>query len=102
MDSEPDRLAVYREAVAEGRLPAGHAAQDRTALLFVGTELAECVASREGGRVVRIAPDGAGGVVESDANVRLLPGATRARAQLEDVDAIAEMRALRSGRHRWE
>lgn len=102
MDSEPDRLPAYREAVAAGRLPAGHAAEDSTALLYAGADLAECVASREGGRVVRVAPDGRGGVTEHAVSVRLLPGATRARTQLDDVDAIAELRALRAGRHRWE
>jgi hypothetical protein len=34
--------------------------------------------------------------------LRLLPGATRARSQLDDVDAIAELRALRAGRRRWQ
>ena len=102
MDSESERLPVYRRAVASGELPAGYAAEDRTALLFSGTELADCVASREGGRVLRVVPDAAGGVTETDLTVRLLQGATRARAQLDDIDAIAELRALRSGRHRWE
>jgi dipeptidase E len=101
-DSEHERLPVYREAVAKGRLPAGHAADDCTALLFAGGELVECVASREGARVLRIAPDGRRGIAESAVTVRLLHGATRARAQLDDVDAIAELRALRAGRHRWE
>jgi dipeptidase E len=101
MDSEPERLPVYRRAVASGKLPAGHAAEDGTALLYSGTELTDCVASREGGKVVRVAPDGNGGVTETELTVRLLPGATRARAQLDDIDAIAELRALRSGRRRW-
>lgn len=102
MDSERERLPVYKTAVANGRLPAGHAAQDCTALLYAGGELAECVASREGGRIVRVEPDGDGGVSETEVAVRLLPGATRAARQLDDVDAIAELRALRAGRHRWE
>jgi dipeptidase E len=102
MDSEPERLQVYRDAVAGGRLPAGHAAEDSTALLFAGAELAECVASREGGRVLRVVPEGGGGVAEEGVSVRLLPGATRALTQLDDVDAIAELRALRAGRRRWD
>ena len=102
LDSEPQRLPVYREAVANGRLPAGHAADDCAALLFAGAELAECVASREGARVVRMRPDGNGGVHQDQVPIRLLSGATRASSQLEDVDAIAELRALRLGRHRWE
>jgi peptidase E len=101
-DSEPERLRVYRAAVADGRLPEGHAADDSAALLFAGGELAECVAAREGARIFEVRPDGNGGVREAEARVRLLPGATRARAQLDDVDAIAELRALRSGRRRWQ
>jgi dipeptidase E len=101
MDSEPERLPVYRAAVADGRLPAGHAAQDCTALLFVGGELAESVASREGGRIIRVEPDANGGVTDTDLSLKLLPGATRAASQLDDVDAIAELRALRAGRRRW-
>ena len=100
-DSEPERVRVYRAAVADGRLPAGHAADDSSALLFGGGELAECVGSREGARILKILPDGRGGVAESEVAVTLLPGATRARAQLDDVDAIAELRALRAGRRRW-
>jgi peptidase E len=102
MNSEPERLPVYRRAVASGKLPAGYAAEDSTALLFSGTQLADCVASGEGGRVLRVTPDATGGVAETDVTVRLLPGATRARAQLDDLDAIAELRALRAARHRWE
>jgi dipeptidase E len=101
-DSEPERLRVYRAAVADGRLPEGHAADDSAALLFTGGELAECVASREGARVFRVRPDGGGGYSETETPVTLLPGATRLRAQLDDVDAIAELRALRSARRRWQ
>ena len=102
MDSEPERLPVYRAAVAGGTLPAGCAADDCAALLFTGTELAECVASREGARIVRVRPGADGGAEEAAVALRLLQGATRARSQLEDVDAIAELRALRAGRRRWE
>jgi peptidase E len=101
-DSEPERLPVYRAAVGAGKLPAGHAADDCAALLFAGDALAECISSREGARIVRVRPDGNDGIQESEIAVRLLPGATRARWQLEDIDAIAELRALRAGRHRWE
>jgi dipeptidase E len=102
MCSEPERLPVYRAAVANGSLPAGYAADDSAALLFAGTELAECVASREGARVVRVGPGHGGGVEEVEMKTRLLPGAKRALSQLDDVDAIAELRALRAGRRRWE
>jgi dipeptidase E len=101
-DSEPERLHVYRAAVAAGRLPEGYAADDCAALLFAGGDLAECVASREGARIVQVRPDGKGGTAKTAISVRLLPGATRARAQLDDVDSIAELRALRAGRRRWQ
>ena len=101
MDSEPERLPVYREAVASGRLPGGHSADDGAALLFSGTELAECVSSREGARVIGVVRGAGGGVEQSDVTVSPLQGATRALTQLEDVDAIAELRALRLGRRRW-
>jgi peptidase E len=102
MDTEPGRLSIYKAAVAQGSLPAGHAAEDCSALLFAGAELRECVGSREGARIVKVEPDANGGVSETEVPVRLLPGATRARRALEDVDAIAELRALRAGRHRWD
>jgi peptidase E len=88
--SEPDRLPVYRSAVARGELPAGYAADDCAALLFHGTELAECVASRPGARVVRVRPDGAGGVYETELPVRLLPGAGEAPERLAESEAISE------------
>jgi dipeptidase E len=101
MDSEPERLTAYRAAVASGRLPPGYAADDSAGLLFAGGELSDCVASREGARVISVHPDRSGEVVEAAVTVRQLQGATRARAQLDDVDAIAELRALRAGRRRW-
>jgi dipeptidase E len=46
-DGEERRRPVYRDAVAGG-FPGGYAADDHAALRFEGTELAECVAGREG------------------------------------------------------
>jgi dipeptidase E len=102
MDTEPDRLPVYRSAVALGELPAGYGADDCAALLFHGTELAECVASRPGARVVRVRPDGTDGVYETELPVRLLPGGGETPERLVESEAISELRALRAGRHRWE
>src|ERR1700744_5647881 len=48
MGGEEERLPVYEEAVGCGRLPPGYAADDGAALVFRGTELAECVTSRPG------------------------------------------------------
>jgi peptidase E len=102
MNSESERLPVYRSAVANGELPAGYAADDCAALLFDGTDLTECVGSRDGARVVRIRPDGEGGVYETEMPVRLLAGSPAATSQTAESEAVAELRALRAGRHRWE
>jgi dipeptidase E len=102
MDSEPERLPVYRSAIATGELPTGYGADDCAALLFDGTDLVECVSSREGARVVRIRRDGSGGVYETELPVRLLPGGGPPAPAPPESDAVSELRALRAGRHRWE
>jgi dipeptidase E len=101
MDSEHERLPVYRAAVGAGRLAPGYAADDCAALLFDGVELSECVASREGARIVRVRPDGSGGVYETELPVRLLPGAAGPLAGAAEAEAISELRALRAARQRW-
>ena len=55
-----------------------------------------------GARVVRISPDGFGGVREDEAPVRLLPGAANGSDDLEEPYGVSELRALRAGRHRWD
>ncbi|MEX0850552.1 MAG: Type 1 glutamine amidotransferase-like domain-containing protein [Gaiellaceae bacterium] len=52
-DGEGRRREVYRQLVADG-FPAGYAADDGAALHFVGTELREVVAVREGARAYRV------------------------------------------------
>ena len=99
LDSEPERLSAYREAVGDGRLPAGWAAEDGAALLFEGTEVERCVASRPDARVIAIGPDGDGGTATAPVPVQVLPGASVSGA---DGDGISELRALRAGRHRWD
>ena len=110
MDSEPERLPVYFEAVGSGRLPAGYAADDGAALVFGGVALRECVGSRPDARVLRVTADasgaGAGGASSSSIPVRVLPGAAggvdSALGSLE-AHGVAELRELRAGpRRRWD
>jgi peptidase E len=114
LDGEPQRLPAYREAVAAGRLPGGYAADDGAALVFSGTTLLECVASRPQARVVRVRSDGDGGLIEQELPIRLpsragagVPGLAGAgdrgsTSGAGDPDGISELRALRAGRRRWE
>ncbi len=102
LDGEGERLPVFRDAVATGELPPGYAVEDGAALLYVGTRLRECVASRRGARVVHVAPDGVGGVHEEEMPVRLLPGAIEPGVERAGAFGVAELRALRAGRHRWD
>ena len=100
LDGEVQRLPVYRAAVAAGELAPGYAADDGAALLFEGLELAECVSSRAGARVLRVQPDGRGGVVERALAVRLLPDADEAM-RVENA-VVGELRDLRAGGSRWK
>lgn len=103
MDGEPERLPAYRDAVAAGQLAPGYAADDCAALIFRGTELSECVSSRAGARVIRIAPDGARATTERSLPVRALPDSRpREGSPARESRGVSELRALRAGRHRWE
>jgi dipeptidase E len=102
LDGESERLPAYRAAIATGELPPGYAADDGAALLYAGTRLVECVASRPGARVLHLRPDGAGGVVEAEISVKLLPGAARSVSEEAESYGVSELRALRAGRHRWD
>ena len=95
-DGEPERLPVFRAAVARGELSGGHAVDDCAALLIEGPRVTECVASRPGAGASEVSADG-----ERPLPVRLLPGAERADAIGADA-AVSELRALRAGRHRWD
>jgi dipeptidase E len=55
-DAEELRRPVYRHLVADG-FPAGYAADDDAALLFVGTEPAEVWTLRDGATAYRVEPD---------------------------------------------
>ena len=103
LDGESERLPVFEHAIATGALPAGYAADDGAALVFHGTQLVECVASRQQARVVRVTPDGTGGVTRASQAVRLLPGAAvHADDDHSPSDGVSELRALRAGRNRWD
>jgi peptidase E len=109
LDGEPERLPAYRHAVATGALPDGYAVDDCAALLFAGTRLRACVASRPGARVIQIRADGQGGTTEQAPAVTLLPGAESPLARTEAGDepaaepyGVSELRALRAGRNRWD
>jgi peptidase E len=100
LDGEPERLFAYRQAVGDGRLPAGYAADDSAALVFGGTRLERCVSSRAGARVLRVSADGEGGAMERPVAVTPLPGAA-VGGMVAEADGVSEMRSLRTGRHRW-
>jgi hypothetical protein len=100
LDGEGGRLLAYRAAVASGELAPGYAADDGAALLFEGSELAECVASRAGARVLRLEPDRRGGVVEHALTVRLL--AIPAESESVEHRVVGELRDLRAGGSRWK
>jgi dipeptidase E len=102
LDGESERHPAYRAAIAAGELPPGYAADDGAALLYAGTGLVECVASRPGARVLHLRPDGAGAVVEAEISVRLLPGAAASVSEQAESYGVSELRALRAGRHRWD
>jgi peptidase E len=102
LGGEGERLPVYRAAVGSGVLAAGYAADDGAALLYDGVSLVECVASRLDARVMRVDPDGEGGVVSRAMPIRLLPGAEQRTSDQDEPYGVSELRALRAGRHRWD
>ena len=112
LDSEPERLPVFRRAIATGRLPSGFAADDGAALVLHGTELCECVSSRADARVVSVAPDGEGGTVQRELAVAPLAGASPpsgvpaatdpGSVTAAEREGVAELRALRDRHHRWD
>jgi dipeptidase E len=101
--SEPERLPVYAEAVATGALAPGYAVDDGAALIYHGVRLARCVRSDPTAEVERIDADGDGGVRRTLQPVHLLSGSSPGRPPAgDDADGVAELRALRAGRHRWD
>src|ERR1700749_1770145 len=57
-----------------------------------------------GGGVVRMSADGEGGTVEREMTVEVLAEAVAADAPVGagEPRGVAELRALRAGRHRWD
>jgi dipeptidase E len=92
-DGEPDRLPVYRAAVADGTLPPGWAVDDGVGLLFEDGELVRAVASRPRVGAARVEADG----TETALDVDELPRAQDGRLRPVPYD-IAEFRALRRAR----
>ena len=90
MDGEPARLPVFREAIADGTIPPGYAADDGVALLFRGDELDEVVSSRPNRQALRIGAD------DEQLTPRLLAKADRFGAGAD----ITEFRAVRALRGR--
>jgi dipeptidase E len=102
LDGEAERLPAYRAAVGSGELPSGYAVADGAALVFTGTRLTGCVASRPGARILRVRAGVSGGVSEQPVAARLLPGSERTAEQVSESHGVSELRALRAGRHRWD
>jgi dipeptidase E len=71
-DGEAIRRPHYQRLIAEGILPAGHAADDGAALVFHGTELGEVVASRPDARGYRVERGADGAAIETVLPVRYL------------------------------
>jgi peptidase E len=70
-DDEPPRRAAFQSAIAGGMTP-GYAASDGAALHFVGTELAEVIASQPDARAYFVSADGEGRAIEQELPVRFL------------------------------
>jgi dipeptidase E len=70
-DAEPGRRDAFHNAIADG-MPAGYAASDGVALHFVGTELAEAIASRSGAGAYFVSADASLGVCERELAPRRL------------------------------
>lgn len=54
-DSEPRRSPLFRQLIAEGRLPDGYATEDGTGLVFKGTRLLEAVSEVSGKQAYQVA-----------------------------------------------
>jgi dipeptidase E len=70
-DAEPGRRDAFHSAIADG-MPAGYAAGDGAALHFVGTELAEAIASRSGAGAYFVSADASLRVCERELAPRRL------------------------------
>jgi dipeptidase E len=103
-DSDPARMRAHLRAVADQTLPPGYAADDSAGLLFAGTALRACVASRRGAGIRRVDAVSRA-AVQTPLPVTLLEEAAEIPApafptRYLDRLALAELRALRTGRPR--
>jgi peptidase E len=71
LDDQP-RRRVFREYIADGKLPAGYATEDGVGLHYVGTELREAVAMLDGARAWRVEPSPESGCHEEPITPRRL------------------------------
>jgi peptidase E len=71
-DGEPGRRPLYQRLIAEGRLPAGYAADDGAALVFQDGDLHAVVASRPAARAYRVEPGPQGTAIETELETRYL------------------------------
>lgn len=88
---QPERGAIYRDAVASGRLPGGWSVDDYCGLLFVDGELEEAVASRPEAGARRIDRGGPGGFTETLVPVRQLEPVT--------TELVSDVASWRAGAH---
>ena len=92
-DGEADRRPVYLQAVADGTLPAGYAADDGVGLLFREGEFVTAVSSRPGGRAFRVERRD-GEAIEVALPVEYLGGVASPTPRVSDD--IREFRATRA------
>ena len=87
-EDEVGRKSAFHDAIARGIAP-GYGVGDGAALHFVGTELAEVVASRPGARAAHVARDAEalGGVRERELTVRYLGATAPPEVQPEPIAA---------------
>lgn len=71
-DAEEQRRPLMQRLVADGVLPLSYCTEDGTGLHYVGTDLVEAVAELPGRSAWRIEPDGAGSMIETRLETRLL------------------------------
>ena len=57
-DGEEGRAETFREWIASGELPAGHAADDGVGILWRDGQIAEVVSERQGAGAYAVSPDG--------------------------------------------
>ena len=90
-NSEPERRAVFRAAVARGELPPGFGVDDGTALLFSGTDLVETVKTQRSAGAFRVGADGEAPLRATE----LSP--PRVEAQLLSIEEFRAAKRLQHG-----